>query len=149
MRPRTFRLRWSGSERGSGSVELVMAAAFILIPFTMLLLSFPVQMEYHSMADAAAREAVRACATAFSPQAGQARAEAVASQITTERGLASSSATVAVDCLTSWAPGAVVSATVSMTVPAVNVMGIWSVGSRTITSSYREQIEPYRSIPAP
>ena len=144
-----LRLPRLDGERGSGAIELVMAAAFILIPFTMLLLSFPVQMEYHSMTDAAAREAVRACATSFSPQTGQDRAEAVARQITTERGLASSTATVTVDCLSAWAPGAVVSATVSMTVPAIDVMGIWSVGSRTVTGSYREQMEPYRSIPAP
>lgn len=132
-----------------GAIDLVLVSAFILIPFAMLLLSFPIRMEYRSMADAAAREAVRACATAFGPETGQDRAEAVARQILAERSLASGTADVSIDCRTSWAPGGVVSARVALDVPAIDVMGFWTVGSWTITSSYREQMEPYRSIPRP
>lgn len=147
---RLARLRsWTADERGMGAIDLVLVSAFILIPFAMLLLSFPIRMEYRSMADAAAREAVRACATAFDPQTGQDRAEAVARRILSERSLASGTADVLIDCRTSWAPSGVVSARVSLDVPAINVMGFWTVGSWTITSSYREQMEPYRSIPRP
>ena len=148
MRPaRLWRL--IAGERGVGAIDLVLVSAFILIPFAMLLLSFPIRMEYRSMVDAAAREAVRACATAFHPATGQERAEAVARQILGERGPAADSAVLSIDCRTSWAPGGVVSARVSLDVPAIDVMGIWTVGSWTITSSYREQMEPYRSIPKP
>jgi len=142
---------WSriAGERGMGAIDLVLVSAFILIPFVMLLLSFPIRMEYRSMADAAAREAVRACATAFHPETGQDAAEAVARQILAERGLASGAANVSIDCRTSWAPGGVVSASVSLDVPAINVMEFWTVGSWTITSSYREQMEQYRSTPRP
>ena len=132
-----------------GAVDLVLVSAFILIPFAMLLLSFPIRMEYRSMADAAAREAVRACATAFDPETGHDRAEAVARQILAERGPASGVADVRIDCRTSWAPGGVVGARVSLDVPAIDVMGVWTVGSWTVTSSYREQMELYRSIPRP
>lgn len=148
MHPAHLRSRIAG-ERGMGAIDLVLVSAFILIPFAMLLLSFPIRMEYRSMANAAAREAVRACATAFDPQTGQDRAEAVARQILAERSLASGTADVSIDCRTSWAPGGVVSARVSLDVPAINVMGSWTVGSWTITGSYREQMEPYRSIPRP
>jgi len=136
-------------ERGTGAIDLVLVSAFILIPFAMLLLSFPIRMEYRSMADAAAREAVRACATAFDPETGQDRAEAVARQILAERSLGPGETDLSIDCRTSWAPGGVVSARVSLDVPAIDVMGTWTVGSWTVTSSYREQMEPYRSIPRP
>ena len=136
-------------ERGMGAIDLVLVSAFILIPFAMLLLSFPIRMEYRSMADAAAREAVRACATAFDAETGQDRAEAVARQILAERSLAAGTADLTIDCRTSWAPGGVVSARVSLDVPVIDVMGSWAVGSWTITSSYREQMELYRSIPRP
>ncbi len=132
-----------------GAIDLVLVSALILIPFAMLLLSFPIRMEYRSMADAAAREAVRACATAFDPDTGQDRAEAVARQILGERGPAPGATVVSTDCRTAWAPGGVVSARVSLDVPVIDVMGIWPVGSWTITSSYREQMEPYRSVPSP
>ena len=146
MRPaRLWRL--IAGERGVGAIDLVLVSAFILIPFAMLLLSFPIRMEYRSMVDAAAREAVRACATAFHPETGQERAEAVAEQILAERGATISEANVRIDCLTAWAPGGVVSSRVSLDVPAIDVMGVWTVGSWTITSSYREQMEPYRSTP--
>lgn len=142
---------WSriADERGAGAIDLVLVSALILIPFAMLLLSFPIRMEYRSMADAAAREAVRACATAFDPDTGQTRAEGVASQILAERGLAPGGTDLSIDCRNSWAPGGVVRATVSLDVPAINVMGFWTLGSWTMTSSYREQMEPYRSIPRP
>lgn len=148
MSPGHLRSRIAG-ERGMGAIDLVLVSAFILIPFAMLLLSFPIRMEYRSMTDAAAREAVRACATAFDPATGQARAEAVARRILAERSLAPGTADVSIDCRTSWAPGGVVSARVSLDVPAIDVMGFWTVGTWTITSSYREQMEPYRSIPRP
>lgn len=148
MPPAHFRSRMA-SEHGMGAIDLVLVSAFILIPFAMLLLSFPVRMEYRSMADAAAREAVRACATAFDPAAGQGRAEAVARQILAERGPATGATVVAIDCRTAWAPGGVVSARVSLDVPVIDVMGIWTVASWTITGSYREQMEPYRSTPRP
>ena len=145
-RPARIRPRIAG-ESGTGAIDLVLVAAFILIPFAMLLLSFPIRMEYRSMVDAAAREAVRACATAFDPEAGQDRAEAVARRILAERSLASGAADLTIDCRTSWAPGGVVSARVSLDVPAIKVMGSWTLGSWTFTSSYREQMEPYRSTP--
>ena len=147
-RPACLRSRMVG-EHGIGAIDLVLVSAFILIPFAMLLLSFPIRMEYRSMVDAAAREAVRACATAFDPVTGQARAEAVARQILAERSLRSGAADLSIDCRNSWAPGGVVSARVSLDVPAIDVMGFWTVGSSTITSSYREQMEPYRSLPRP
>ena len=130
-----------------GAIDLVLVVAFILIPFTMLLLSFPIRMEYRSMADAAAREAVRACATAFDPKDGHDRAKAVARQVLAERGRDSEEDDISTDCQTAWAPGGVVSARVLLHVPAIDVMGVWTVGSWTITSSYREQMEPYRSMP--
>jgi hypothetical protein len=136
-------------ERGMGAVDLVLVSAFILVPFAMLLLSFPILMEYRSMADAAAREAVRACATADDPGMGQKRADDVARQILAERGLAPGAADVQTDCRTAWAPDGVVHASVSLDVPAIDVMGVWSVGAWTIESSYREQMEPYRSVPPP
>ena len=136
-----------GREEGSGAIDLVLVAAFVLFPFAMLMLSFPILLEYRSMGDAAAREAVRACAGAPDPSTGQVRAEGIARLILSERGLSPSNATVVVDCRTAWAPDQVVTATVSFDVPAVDVMGIGRLGSVTVERSYREKIEPHRSAP--
>ena len=139
-----------GSERGSGGVELALAAAFVLIPFTLLLASLPIQLEYRSMADAAAREAVRACATAHAPDTGQTRAVAVARRILGERGLSpSGQPQVSVDCQTAWGPGREVRATVTLDAPAIRILDTWTVASWTITADYKERMETYRSIPKP
>ena len=135
------------SQRGAAAVELVLVAAFILIPFAMLMLGLPILVEYRSMGDAAAREAVRACANAYNPSTGQQRAHDIAHQILDERGIAAEGASVSVDCLRAWEPGGVVTATVSFDVPVLEVVGIGDFGSVTIERTYREQIEPYRSAP--
>ena len=137
----------SRTERGSGAVELVLTTALILIPMTMLLLSLPLMVAYRTMGDAAAREAVRACANALDPSSGQQGAERLARRILGERGLAPEAIEVTVDCRTAWEPGAVVSATVSFRAPLINVVGIGSLGTVTFARSYRERIESYRSWP--
>ena len=136
-----------GSERGSGAIDLVLVAAFILIPVAFLMLSLPLLLEYRSMGDAAAREAVRACATAPDPSEGQRRAADLAGRILGERGLAPENAVVDIDCLAAWEPGGVVTAKVSLQAPAIQVMGVWRLTGVTIDRTYREQIEPHRSAP--
>ena len=134
----------SGGEWGAGAVDLVMVSAFLLIPAAMLLLSLPLMVEYRSLADAAAREAVRACAVAPDPTEGQANADAIAQHILNERGL---SLEEPIDCRGAWRPGGVVKASVSIRVPAVSVIGFGSIGAVTIERTYREQIEQTRSLP--
>lgn len=138
LRPR------SGNEQGAGAVDLVMVSAFLLIPAAMLLLSLPLMVEYRSLADAAAREAVRACAIAPDPDTGQKHADAIAQNILNERGL---SLEEPIDCRGAWRPGGVVKASVSIRVPAVSVIGFGSIGAVTIERTYREQIEITRSLP--
>ena len=135
------------TERGSGGVELVLTTAFILIPIALLLLSLPLMLAYRSMGDAAAREAVRACASAFDPSSGQERAETLAHRILGERGLSPEAAEVTVDCQAAWEPGGVVSATVAFRAPMINLVGVGSLGTVTIHRSFRERIEPHRSWP--
>lgn len=133
-----------GGERGAGAVDLVMVSAFLLIPTAMLLLSLPLMVEYRSLADAAAREAVRACAAAPDPISGQAHAEEVADQILGERGL---SPVKPIRCNGDWRPGRVVSVTVCVRVPAISVVGFGNIGSVNITQTYSERIESTRSLP--
>ena len=146
-RPAVEEFRTTLPERGSGAVELVLVTAFILIPVAVLLLSFPLMVAYRSMGDAAAREAVRACAAAFDPSSGQRNAERLAFRILDERGLSPEETEVVVDCETAWEPGGEVSATVSFRAPMISVVGIGSLGTVKIHRSYRERIEPYRSWP--
>ena len=110
----------------------------------MLLLSLPLLVEYRSLADAAAREAVRACAAAPDPASGQAHAEDAAAQILGERGL---SPEKPIECGNGWRPGGEVSVSVSTRVPAVSV-GFGSIGSVTIERTYLERTEYTRSLPA-
>ncbi len=133
-----------GGERGAGAVDLVMVSAFLLIPTAMLLLSLPLMVEYRSLADAAAREAVRACAAAPNPVSGQARADKIAKRILGDRGL---SPVKPIICRGDWRPGRVVSVTVCVRVPAISVVGFGNIGSVNIERTYRERIESTRSLP--
>ena len=132
---------------GAGAVELVLAVAFLIIPVALLLMSLPILAEYRSMGDAAAREAVRACAVASDPRSGQETSERVARQIITERGLAPEGTTIDIDCAVAWRPGGVVTAAVVFEVPAIHIVGIGEIGSITISRSYVERIEAHRSEP--
>lgn len=137
----------SSGERGTGAVDLVMVSAFLLIPAAMLLLSLPLMVEYRSLADAAAREAVRACAVAPDPTEGQTSAEAIAQHILNQRGLSPQGTMVDINCDDAWRPGEVVTARVSFQAPAVSVIGFGSIGAVTIERTYCEQIEYTRSRP--
>ena len=137
----------SSGERGTGAVDLVMVSAFLLIPAAMLLLSLPLMVEYRSLADAAAREAVRACAVAPDPDTGQKHADAVARRILGGRGLSPQGTKVDINCADAWRPKEVVTARVSFQAPAVSVIGFGSIGAVTIERTYREQIEKTRSLP--
>ena len=137
----------AGCEKGAGAIDLVMVSAFLLIPTAMMLLGFPLMMEYRSMGDAAAREAARACATASDPNTGQSRAEAVVRSILNGRGLSPEGTKLKIECSNEWRPGEVVTAKVSFEVPAVSVVGFGSLGTVTIVQTYWEKIEHYRSAP--
>lgn len=139
--------RFLRGEQGAGAVDLVVVSAFLLIPAAMLLLSLPLMVEYRSLADAAAREAVRACAVAPDPITGQSHADAIARQILDERKLLQEEPTVKIDCRQLWWPDRMVRASVSIRVPAVSVIGFGSIGAVTIERTYCEQIEETRSQP--
>lgn len=99
------------------------------------------------MGDAAAREAVRACAVAPDPWSGQEGAERIAHRIITERGFAPEGTNIDIDCAVAWRPGGVVTASVSFEVPAIQVVGIGAIGRITISRTYAERIEAHRSEP--
>ena len=139
--------RFLRGERGAGAVDLVVVSAFLLIPTAMLLLSLPLMVEYRSLADAAAREAVRACAVAPDPITGQTNADAIARRILNERGLMQEEPPVKIDCRPFWWPGGVVGASVSIRVPAVSVIGFGNIGAVTIKRTYCERIEHTRNQP--
>lgn len=132
-------------QRGSGAVELLLIAAALLVPAAMLLLGLPTLLEYRSLGDAAAREAVRACAVAPGPAAGQQRAQAAARRILGERGLNPQQVEISIDCDRAWAPGSEVSARVSYRIPALRIVGIGEAGNIAVSRSWREIIHPYRS----
>ncbi len=135
----------SGDEQGSGAIELVLSAAFLLFPTAALLLSLPFLFEAAAMGDAAAREAVRACATAFDPSSGQQNAERIVERILDERGLPRRNTQLEIDCGDAWEPGGVVTARVSFETNMINVPVMGGIGTVTIDRTYQEQIEPYRS----
>ena len=132
-------------EKGSGAVELLLITAVLLVPAALLLLGLPVLLEYRSLGDAAAREAVRACAAAPGPAAGQQRARAAALRMLGERGLDPQNVEIRMDCGRAWAPGSEVVVRVSYRIPALRIVGMGEVGNIVVNRSYREKIQPYRS----
>lgn len=142
-----FRTLLRRGQPGAGAVELVLATAFLIIPVSLLLMSLPILAEYRSVGDASAREAVRACAVAPDPWSGQENSEQIARRIIMERGLTPVGAAIEIDCAEAWKPGGTVTASVSLEVPAIRIVGIGDIGKVTVTRTYVERVEPHRSEP--
>ncbi len=137
-----------GREAGFGTLELVVGVALLLIPTMLLVLQIPRWLEYQDFARSAAAEASRACATADSVAAGQARAVAIVTAMAPNYGIraAEPSRVLSVTCTGAPEPGATVTATVRIEAPALMFPGF---GRGTYHAnwvvSHAEVVDPYRS----
>ena len=133
--------------RGFVAAEWALAIGVIIIPVTLLVVSFPVWIERQSVARRAANEAARAFVLASSEGEGERAAGEVVEQIRQNYGLAPGQLSApAIDGRL--ARGEVVTVSVTVTMPAISIP-LWEVsaGSWEWTATHAERVDDYRSFP--
>jgi hypothetical protein len=127
---------------GFVAVELVLAIGLLLFPVVLLVASLPHWSERQHAAIVAAREAAREAGHAW-PAGGHLEAERVAREVMATYGIANGDVTVTV----SPPPdrGGLVTAAVTVRMPAVAVPLLASVGAWSWTARESVRIDDYRS----
>lgn len=130
-----------GDERGAASIELAVAVTSFLLVLFFVVGGLRITTARGDVS-AAARGAARAAAASYDQPEGQRRAEAVASDILMERGVACSDREVTISA--DFRPGAVVTATVACTVDLADVALVGFPGTERVEASAAEPIDIIR-----
>ncbi|MDQ3710075.1 MAG: hypothetical protein M3387_12370 [Actinomycetota bacterium] len=126
-------------------MELSLGIGLLVLPMALLVLLLPTWLERQSMARVSAQEAARSVAVAADPQQASAIASEVVTRIAVNHGLPADAITVRMSG--GLGRGEVVTATVTVDMPATSFPGLTEVGGFTYTTAHREVIDPYRSLP--
>lgn len=129
------------SDRGSIPMEFAAAVGLLLIPAVILVLSFAPWIERQMMAREIARDAARAVAIA----ATMVDVSAGVDQTARNYGVDPSDLRIVIDGDTG--RGGLVTASVTVHMPVIDVPGIGDLGSVTWSVHHTEQIDLYRSLP--
>ena len=124
------------------SLELVLGLAVLVLPVSLMVLTVPTWFARQNLARLAAQQAARTAAVTESEPQGA----SVAREIAANNGLdPATQMTVAFDPASSYAPGGVVIARVTVAMPVTVIPGIGSLGAFLWTATYREAVDRYRS----
>lgn len=131
-------------EHGFVTLEFVLGLALLVLPVALIVLTMPTWFARQDVARLAAQEAARTAAVTESASHGTAMAREIAANngLDPQRQM-----TVAFDPSSSYAPGGVVIADVTVRMPVTVIPGIGSLGAFSWTASYREAVDTYRSAP--
>lgn len=133
-------------ERGSAApLELILGAGLLLLPVAAALAVLPTWAERQSAARLAAQEAARTIATAATWQAGVAAADVIAAQVIANHGM--DPADLHIDYAGSLSRVGRVTATATITIPAIVLPGLGQVAAASWTVVHREPVDVYRSFP--
>ncbi len=129
------------NDRGSAPLELAAGVGLLLIPAVVLVMSFAPWVEHQMAAREIARDVARTAAiTAATPAS-----EPIVEQVAHNYGIDPSDIHVTVTG--SVGRGGLVTATVTMQMPAIAVPGVGGLGSVRWTVHHTEQVDLYRSLP--
>lgn len=134
-----------GAAAGFVALELALGIGLLVLPLTMLVLTFPTWSEYQATATTAASEAAREAVLAGDVEQGRARGETVAREVFANHGLGRAAVDVRWGGSGGLTRGATVVAEVTIRMPAVEIPGIGRVGSWDWTATHAEQVDRYRS----
>lgn len=128
-------------DRGATVIELPLAVSLLLIPVAVIVMVLPQWPESKNVASSAAHEAATLYATAPDNETGASLAhEAIARHETNYiRDLE-------LNLTGPWCRGCVVTATVTINVPAIEVPFVGSTGTFTYTATSSARVEDYRSL---
>jgi len=142
--------RWrragANAEGGYVAAELALGVGLLVFPVAMLVLTLPTWSERQSAARAIAREAARTVAAEGECDTDAARR--VSSTMAANVGLRGGTIDVALDCPAGrrLLRGGTVTASVTVTMPAVDIPGIAEVGAWSWTAHHTEPVDQYRSF---
>jgi hypothetical protein len=132
-------------QEGYVALELALGLGVLVLPLTVMVLTFPTWVERQSLARSASQEAARTVVLADSWDQGVSEATALVRQMAANDGLPSTEVSVAFSG--ALARGSSVTASVLVTVPGASLPLIGSVGAWSVSSSDTEQVDLYRSFP--
>jgi len=133
---------------GYVAAELALGIGLLVFPVAMLLLTLPTWSERQSAARSIAREVART--VAVDGTCNRAAAERVRSTMAANVGVRGGAVEVALDCADGQRlrRGSDVTASVTVTMPAVDIPGIAEVGAWSWTAHHSEPVDQYRSFDA-
>jgi hypothetical protein len=126
-------------------ITMALGVGLILLPIIALVLVLPTWAERTSDARDAARNAARALATANDWDSGVDAANRTVQEIATNNGLSPSD--VQTNYSGALVPGATVTATITVTIPAVRFPGLAAFGATHFTANSTQQVDLYRPLP--
>jgi len=133
-------------ERGYVAAELALGVGLLLFPVALLVLTLPAWSERQTTARSIAREISRIVAVAG--VCDHARATQTAHDMARNLGLPTGDVDVELDCGSDQRlrRGGSVRASVTVTVPAIRIPSIASVGAWSWTAHHSEPVDQYRSF---
>ena len=135
--------RPQSSERGTATpLSLVLGLGLIVMPVLVLVLTLPTWEQRTVDAQDAARNGARALVMADDWDDGVAAADQTVDEIVSSDGLVAGD--VSLRLAGSLAPGATVTASVTVLVPAGNFPGLGFIGTLHYTASSTEHVDAYR-----
>ena len=136
------------SDRGQvAGVEAIPCGIAVFVGLTLVIVKGRAQINSRSIADSVAREYLRAYTHARSQPAARAAGDRAAARVLAAHELGEN--VVGIDRPTTFGPCAMASVTVRITLPAVRVPFIGTLGNAEVTAVQRDRVEPYRIFDAP
>jgi Flp pilus assembly protein TadG len=143
-RRRPPRAKTIAGERGSASVELVLATP-VLVALMLLAVAGGRLASARGEVAAAARDSARAASIARSGAAAERDGRAAAEATLAERNVTCRALSVTID-LTDFQPGGTVTSTVACAVDLGDLTGLGLPGTRTVSSSFVAPVDRFRGI---
>ena len=130
-------------ETGFAPLTMMLGLGLLVIPVLLIVLTLPTWEERSVDARDAAANAARALATAGTWTTGVAAADQTVAEAVTNDGIAPTQ--IVTSYRGALTPGATVTATVTVTIPAGMVPGIGAFGALHYTASSTQHVDSYRS----
>jgi hypothetical protein len=140
------------SDRGFAAIEWMVGIAVMLLPATVLALSFATWSARANLAASVAQETARAVVLATTPQTARSDGFDVADAVLASRGMTRSIPCRSDDCAIvtidgSLQRGSIVRVRVDVVMPAVTVPFVGEIGRFGWSVAHEERVDDYRSIP--
>ncbi len=133
------------SEEGMTAIETPLALVLLLVPMALMVITIPAWPERQTVARAAAIDAARTAVLADSWDEATSTGDEAVARAAANHGLPVGD--LAVDWDGSLARGGIVTARVTVRMPALVIPGLGRIGAWSWVASHNEPVDRYRSFP--